>query len=63
MHYTYRLADYGFSYITSESQFRVPIAIQIAFAILTFIGVAFLPESPRWVRQTVHGLLFALQID
>lgn len=41
--------DYGFSYNKTEAQFRVPIAIQIAFAILTFVGIAFLPESPRWV--------------
>lgn len=41
--------DYGFSYNKSEAQFRFPIALQIVFAILTFIGVVFLPESPRWV--------------
>ncbi|KAJ5376623.1 hypothetical protein N7509_013509 [Penicillium cosmopolitanum] len=45
--------DYGFSYNSSEAQFRVPIAIQIAFAVLTFIGVVFLPESPRWLIK--HG--------
>jgi hypothetical protein len=44
-------SDYGFSYNKSEAQFRVPIAIQIVFAILTFVGVVFLPESPRWVRH------------
>ncbi|OKP15195.1 Sugar transporter STL1 [Penicillium subrubescens] len=45
--------DYGFSYNTSEAQFRFPIALQIVFAILTFIGVVFLPESPRWLIK--HG--------
>jgi hypothetical protein len=42
--------DYGFSYNSSEAQFRFPIALQILFAILTLIGIVFLPESPRWVR-------------
>ncbi|KAJ5389743.1 uncharacterized protein N7496_000811 [Penicillium cataractarum] len=45
--------DYGFSYNKSEAQFRFPIALQIVFAILTFIGVVFLPESPRWLIK--HG--------
>ncbi|KAJ5650871.1 uncharacterized protein N7484_004594 [Penicillium longicatenatum] len=45
--------DYGFSYVESEVQFRFPIALQILFAILTFIGVMFLPESPRWLLK--HG--------
>lgn len=43
--------DYGLSYNKSEAQFRFPIALQIVFAILTFVGVVFLPESPRWVRH------------
>lgn len=51
-----RLADYGFSYVSSEAQFRFPIALQIAFAILTFFGVVCLPESPRWVRQMTLAL-------
>ncbi|KAJ5923430.1 hypothetical protein N7454_008675 [Penicillium verhagenii] len=45
--------DYGFSFVESEVQFRFPIALQILFAILTFIGVMFLPESPRWLIK--HG--------
>ncbi|KAF3387583.1 Sugar transporter STL1 [Penicillium rolfsii] len=44
---------YGFSYNKSEAQFRFPIALQIVFAIATFIGVVFLPESPRWLIK--HG--------
>ncbi|KAJ5437888.1 uncharacterized protein N7458_008886 [Penicillium daleae] len=47
------LVNYGFSYNKSEAQFRFPIALQIVFAILTFIGVVFLPESPRWLIK--HG--------
>jgi hypothetical protein len=37
------------SYVNNESQFRFPLALQVLFAIITFIGVIFLPESPRWV--------------
>lgn len=40
------------SYVKNEAQFRFPIALQILFAVLTFIGVLCLPESPRWVS---HG--------
>ncbi|KAE8150909.1 hypothetical protein BDV25DRAFT_139345 [Aspergillus avenaceus] len=45
--------DYGMSYVTNEAQFRFPIALQILFAILTFIGSISLPESPRWL--IAHG--------
>jgi len=38
------------SYVLNDAQFRFPIALQILFAITTFLGVLFLPESPRWVR-------------
>ncbi|KAL3465019.1 hypothetical protein BJX64DRAFT_297776 [Aspergillus heterothallicus] len=41
--------DYGMSYVNNESQFRFPLALQVLFAVLTFIGVIFLPESPRWL--------------
>ncbi|PLB54776.1 sugar transporter, partial [Aspergillus steynii IBT 23096] len=45
--------DYGMSYVLNEAQFRFPIALQILFAITTFTGVLFLPESPRWL--VAHG--------
>ncbi|KAK1144279.1 hypothetical protein N8T08_005692 [Aspergillus melleus] len=45
--------DYGMSYVLNESQFRFPIGLQILFAIVTFIGVLILPESPRWL--VAHG--------
>ncbi|KAI9931196.1 hypothetical protein MW887_010857 [Aspergillus wentii] len=41
--------DYGMSYVSSEAQFRFPIALQILFAIVTFLGILVLPESPRWL--------------
>ncbi|EHA56883.1 sugar transporter STL1 [Pyricularia oryzae 70-15] len=41
--------DYGMSFEKSDAQFRFPLALQCAFAIVTFLGVLFLPESPRWL--------------
>lgn len=41
--------DYGMSYVNSQAQFRVPIALQMVFALVTIALVAILPESPRWV--------------
>ncbi|KAI6899016.1 general substrate transporter [Hortaea werneckii] len=41
--------DYGMSYEPSAAQFRFPLALQILFAIMTFLGVLVLPESPRWL--------------
>lgn len=33
----------------SSAQWRVPIAIQIIFAVVMIVGIFFLPESPRWL--------------
>ena len=41
--------DYGMSYVTNDAQFRFPLALQCFFAIVTFLGVIVLPESPRWL--------------
>ena len=41
--------DYGMSYVSNDAQFRFPLALQIVFAVATFLGVCFLPESPRWL--------------
>ncbi|KAL4886907.1 hypothetical protein BJY04DRAFT_204555 [Aspergillus karnatakaensis] len=41
--------DYGMSYVNNESQFRFPLALQVLFAIITFLGILVLPESPRWL--------------
>ncbi|KXT15256.1 hypothetical protein AC579_4849 [Pseudocercospora musae] len=40
--------DYGMSFVDNEAQFRFPLALQILFAVVTFTGLLFLPESPRW---------------
>lgn len=33
----------------SSAQWRVPIALQIIFAVVMIVGIMFLPESPRWL--------------
>ncbi|EKM59406.1 uncharacterized protein PHACADRAFT_137121 [Phanerochaete carnosa HHB-10118-sp] len=35
----------------SSAQWRVPIALQIIFAIILIVGIFFLPESPRWLAR------------
>lgn len=35
----------------SSAQWRVPIALQILFAIILIVGISFLPESPRWLAK------------
>lgn len=41
--------DFGLSYVDNSISWRLPVALQIVFAIVMFIGVAFLPDSPRWL--------------
>lgn len=41
--------DYGMSYVANDAQFRFPLALQCFFAIVTFLGIIVLPESPRWL--------------
>ena len=48
--------DYGMSYVSSDAQFRFPLALQIFFAIVTFLGVLFLPEVSS------HSLLQVVSI-
>lgn len=37
------------SFVKNEYQFRFPLGLHILFAIATFIGIVFFPESPRWL--------------
>ncbi|GAB1196640.1 hypothetical protein APSETT444_005914 [Aspergillus pseudonomiae] len=42
--------NYGFSFIPdSEVAWRFPLAFQILFAVVIFISIMNLPESPRWL--------------
>jgi MFS family permease len=43
--------SYGCSFIKGAASFRVPWALQMIPAILLFIGMMFLPESPRWLAR------------
>ncbi len=39
---------------TDTGAYRIPIAIQMLFAIILSIGLLFLPESPRWLVKKGH---------
>lgn len=43
--------SYGCSYIHGTAAFRIPWGLQMIPAILLFIGLMFLPESPRWLAK------------
>ncbi|KAF9058050.1 general substrate transporter [Panaeolus papilionaceus] len=44
--------DFGFFFLkSSTAQWRVPIALQIVFALIMVFGIWFLPESPRWLLK------------
>lgn len=34
---------------TSEASWRIPVGMQAAMPLIQFIGIWFLPESPRWL--------------
>ncbi|KAF9874709.1 hypothetical protein CkaCkLH20_07846 [Colletotrichum karsti] len=60
--------DYGMSYVSNDSQFRFPLALQILFAVVTFFGVLVLPESPRWLiahdrHDEARHILWAVEKD
>lgn len=41
--------DFGLTYVDSSIQWRLPVAVQIIFALILFVGAIGLPESPRWL--------------
>lgn len=43
--------SYGCSFINGTAAFRVPWGLQMIPAIILFIGLFFLPESPRWLAR------------
>src|SRR4051794_2601705 len=43
--------SYGCSHIDGTAAFRLPWGLQMIPSILLFIGLLFLPESPRWLAR------------
>ena len=43
--------SYGCSFIKGTAAFRLPWGLQMIPAILLFLGMCFLPESPRWLAR------------
>ncbi|KAG1336651.1 hypothetical protein G6F62_006185 [Rhizopus arrhizus] len=41
--------DYGLTRVPGEASWRVPLCIQIAFALILGVGILFFPFSPRWL--------------
>ncbi|KAL0061664.1 sugar transporter-like protein [Marasmius tenuissimus] len=44
--------DFGLSFIDTSISWRLPIGLQIIFAVVVIIGVWYLPESPRFLLST-----------
>ncbi|KAI0134251.1 general substrate transporter [Xylariales sp. AK1849] len=42
---------YGCSYLSGTAAFRVPWGLQAVPALLLFLGLLFMPESPRWLAK------------
>lgn len=42
---------YGSSFIDGSAAFRLPWGLQMIPAMLLFLGLVFLPESPRWLAK------------
>ncbi|KAL4943788.1 hypothetical protein BDV06DRAFT_129660 [Aspergillus oleicola] len=43
--------SYGTSFVSGTAAFRIPWGLQMIPAILLFIGMMLLPESPRWLAR------------
>ncbi|KAF4178298.1 hypothetical protein CNMCM8694_009230 [Aspergillus lentulus] len=50
-----QLVGYGFFFVKGQAQWRAPVGIQLFPALIVFIFINFLPESPRWLIK--HGLV------
>lgn len=46
-----RSISYGGSYAEGPAAFRIPWGVQMVPAVILFIGLLFLPESPRWLAR------------
>lgn len=40
--------DFGFTRLTTQVAWRMPIALQSLFTLVSFTGFCFLPDTPRW---------------
>ncbi|KAI1796985.1 general substrate transporter [Ganoderma leucocontextum] len=45
---------YGCQFLTGNSQWRLPLGLQLAPAFLLLIGSPFMPQSPRWLLEHGH---------
>ena len=43
--------SYGTSFLNGTAAFRIPWGLQMIPAMLLFLGMCFLPESPRWLAR------------
>jgi hypothetical protein len=50
-----QLVSWGFFYVRGQIQWRAPVGIQLVPALIVFLFVNFLPESPRWLVK--HGMI------
>ncbi|KAG2734005.1 hypothetical protein G9P44_003530 [Scheffersomyces stipitis] len=53
--------DFGLSYVDNSVSWRFPVAFQIVFASVLFVGMLQLPDSPRWLVAN-HRRAEALQV-
>jgi sugar porter (SP) family MFS transporter len=49
-----QFVGYGFFYVSGQAQWRAPVGIQLIPALIVFVLINFLPESPRWLIK--HGM-------
>ena len=55
-----QLVSWGFFYVRGQVQWRAPIGIQLFPALIVFLFINFLPESPRWLVK--HGMIAEVRI-
>jgi hypothetical protein len=56
-----QLVSWGFFYTHGQVQWRAPVGIQLLPALIVFLFVNFLPESPRWLVK--HGMVAEVRLS